>query len=89
MFCIFKTKQPNKKVPGHSDEPLYDFVIDSDIHADDAEHEPIETENNGFTSDNGRATPGENSQSQNQVNERDIADRVRKEVDNVVAAVQN
>ena len=64
------------------------LIVSNNIHAGEAEKEMIEAHNNDVK-DNGRATSGENSQSRDQVTEKDISNRVRKEVDSAPAAVEN
>ena len=53
------------------------------------EDETVETENDGFVYNFTSATLNENSVNHNQLNGRNIPDNVRKEVDSVVAAVEN
>ena len=53
-----------------------------------AESGRVETQNDDFTIIYGHTAPGENSKSRTVITERIIADRVRAEVDSVVAAIE-
>ena len=65
------------------------FVIGSNIQAGEVESEAVETESNDFIKNCGRETSGRFCQIRTHITERIIADRVKKEVDSVVAAIKN
>ena len=56
----------NDRLFNQSDESLSIFVIDSNIQASVAESETVKTQNDGFVTNSGSATPGGNSANQNQ-----------------------
>ena len=84
-----KKKQQNQRLVRQLDNFLEEVVTGSIIKAGVTENKTVETPNDGVTYDNGNAMAGENSESLVQVTERNIANNVRKELDNVVAAIRN
>ena len=89
MGSICENKRQNKKFLRQLDESLNNFVIRSHIRASVAESKTVETRNNGLSNNSVSATLSENNASHTQVTDRNITDRVRKEVDGVFTAVEN
>ena len=74
---------------GNLDESSNAFLNGSKIQRGEAETETMEVQNTVIIVNYGPATPGEGGCSRAQVVELNIADRVRKEMDVVFAAVGN
>ena len=68
---------------------MNDSVIGKNIRAGSTENEALEPRNGGVIGDYGVEAFAGTIASHNQVMEREIAERIRKEVDNVVAGVEN
>ena len=88
MIFTRKMKHQNKRYLSHLMESLNDF-FGKITEAGVAEGGTVESQNGPLVSICGVEALSENTASYNQVIRKDIADRIRIEVDNVVAAVKN
>ena len=89
MVSTRTEKHLNKRQLSQSKETLNDFVIGNDTIADAVKIETLEPQTNGFADSFGTFTFGVISSSQDQVFEKNIVDKINKEVDYVVVAVEN
>ena len=70
-------------------ESLNDFIFGNEINAEIAGKKTGQIQAAGFFDKIGRSTTSENTTCHDRVNESNIADNFRKEVDNAVTAVEN
>ena len=89
MVFTRKKKHQKKGLLSQLDESLNDFVIGSIFRGEEALNAMAENQNYEFLSNYSSNSPGENSRSHTPVTETNIANRVRDEVDGVVAAFEN
>ena len=89
MLSTRKSKHQTSRPPIRTNECLNDFVGDNNTQVGVTEDEKKEPQNDGVVDIFWSETLGQNSASHYQVIEKNIANKVRKEVDSVVAAVQN
>ena len=78
-----------KKQPNQINENSIDFIIGNNTNAAAIENEILEPQTSGLVSNFGMSTVGESSVNQDQVIEKAIAYKIRKEADNVFTAVKN
>ena len=64
------------------------MIIGNDANADSIGNETLEPRTNVRVDNFGRSSVGEDSASHDQVFERDIVEKIRKEVDNAVTSVE-
>ena len=84
-----KKKQHNKRQLSRFNETLYDFIIGNNNNADTIGHETAELRPLDLIIILESPHSSKNSSSQDQVIEKNIADKIRKEVDNAVMSFGN
>ena len=70
-------------------ETLNDFIIGNNVNTDAIENESLEPQSKGFVNNFGTSSVGENSIGHDQGFGKNIADKIRKEVDNAIMVVEN
>ena len=88
VVSALKKKHRNKKQLSHLNETLNDFMLGIDTNADAIQNETLQPPTSNLFDNFGRFTVGENSASHDQVIEKNIADRNRKQVDSAVTVVE-
>ena len=84
-----RRRKQNKKLLRQLNETLKDLIIGNTTNADIIENETIEPQTSGPVFNWGKSAVGENSVSQIQALESDIANKIRKEAHNAVTVVEN